>query len=134
MFKLYTAKVRLSGSVLNEVPKDDLTAPEIEVLRALHGSDAVVEIKETGEHKRTHAQERARLKQIYASQGMGEQVKKKLALMTEIFGHERLPLPTSIEEHVETVDDEDAPEAEQEPVAAKPALKRSAVKEAAFLA
>jgi F-type H+-transporting ATPase subunit alpha len=47
--QLYSAKVRLSGSLYNEVRKDELTAPEILLLRSIHGgTEAVTEVKATG--------------------------------------------------------------------------------------
>lgn len=43
--KFYSAKVLLKGSQINQVPKDRLSPAEIIVLRSIHGSDAVVDIK-----------------------------------------------------------------------------------------
>jgi len=93
--KLYACKLRLAGAVTNEVMKADVTAAEIEVLRALHGSDAVVDITQTGENGRTSAQERARLKNIYASEESlsSQSLGKRMALLRDLFGHDRLPLP-----------------------------------------
>lgn len=64
--QLYSAKVRLSGSLYNEVSKSDLTAAEITVLRLIHrGDDSVVEIKPTGNVNRSDSEERDRLQQVY---------------------------------------------------------------------
>lgn len=73
--QLYSAKVRNSGSLYNEVIKADLTVPEIVVLRHIHGqadpdtgdvgTDSVVDIKPTREVNRTDDEERQRLKAIY---------------------------------------------------------------------
>jgi hypothetical protein len=75
--QLYSAKVRLGGSLYNEVRKDELTAPEILLLRSIHGgAEAVTEVKATGKEAfdvdeegnkrlRTDKAERARLKRIY---------------------------------------------------------------------
>jgi hypothetical protein len=41
--QLYTCKVRLAGNVLHQVD-EEVTVPEIMVLRALHGDDAVTDI------------------------------------------------------------------------------------------
>lgn len=50
--QLYNCKVRLHGSLYNEVRKEAITAAEIAVLRAIHGQeggiDAVTEIEHTG--------------------------------------------------------------------------------------
>lgn len=45
----YNAIVRLGGELHNEVEKKNLTAPEILVLRKVHGQDAVVKIEPSGE-------------------------------------------------------------------------------------
>lgn len=111
-FILYSAKVRLGGSVLNEVPKSDLTAPEIEVLRMLHGDDAVVEIKEQAvKAKRSQAEERQRIYSVYANPTAlsALQLKSKLDAIRGLFGHDRMPLPVSIAETAPE-NDEDADE------------------------
>jgi hypothetical protein len=59
--KLYSCKIRLGGSVVNEVRKDSVTAAEIVLLQVLHGEDAVSEIIEAGEVTRSDAEERERL-------------------------------------------------------------------------
>lgn len=109
MFKLYSCKVRIGGSVLNEIRKRDVTAPEIEVLRAIHGSDAVLDVKETGEVKRTDREERARVEDLYAgpTNGMGESLARKKRMLADLFGHERNPLPKEYEEAVAPADEED---------------------------
>lgn len=117
MFKLYDCKLRLGGSVLNEIPKEGVTAPEIEVLRAIHGSDAVVDIKSAGEVERSSADERARLHQVYASSGLGDQARKKVAMIREIFGHDRMPLPDSLDGPAPPAA-EAKPEPEADPAAA----------------
>lgn len=63
--KTFDCKVRLSGSLYNEVPKFDVTAPEIYILRVMHGDDAVVEVVETGKNKVSQSEERERLMDIY---------------------------------------------------------------------
>lgn len=63
---LYNAKVRLLGSLSNEVSKKDLTASEIALLQRIHGKDAVVNVAKVGEvKKRTDRSERNRLAAIY---------------------------------------------------------------------
>lgn len=112
--KLYDCTVRLEGSPLHEVKKTDVTAAEIIVLREIHGGmDAVIDIKPVGKGrekvaKRTSGEERARLASIYASPNAltDVAVSKKLAMLTHLFGHESLPLPTELV---------DAPEEKAEP-------------------
>lgn len=62
---LYNCKVRLSGSLYNEVPKTGITAAEIIVLRVIHGDDAVADITPAGEEKKSSAQLRGELALMY---------------------------------------------------------------------
>ena len=61
----FACKVRLSGSLYNEVPKSEVTVPEINILRVIHGGEAVIDITEIDPVKRTDAEERDRLAQVY---------------------------------------------------------------------
>lgn len=99
---LYTCKVRLGGSVLNEVRKSDVTAPEIIVLREIHGSDAVADIVMTGNVKRSSAEERKRITDLYAGAGENnsETHKKKTDMLRTLFGHESMGLPEKLDEPV----------------------------------
>lgn len=83
--QLYNCKVRLHGSVLHEVRKEDVTASEIEVLRAIHGPDAVVDITHTGrsDRSRTDVFERDRLNHEY---GVGLSAREDLKSLNGIFG------------------------------------------------
>lgn len=104
-FKLYKAKLRLSGSVLNEVPLTDVTAAEIDILRAFHGGDdAVVAVKESGSVERGHAEERARLYEKFAGADIEGQQKKKLAAIRDLFGSDRNPLPLALDADEEEVE------------------------------
>lgn len=128
--KLYDCNLRLGGSLNNVVPKTACTAAEIEVLRALHGKDAVIDIAPGNPKadKRTSPQERARLKRIYADpQSLSDvSAKKKEAMIVGLFGHDSLPLPDALVEQVEEEIDEVEIADEVVPV------KRTAVSEPAF--
>lgn len=125
---IYQGKLQLAGNVMNEVFKMNMTAAEIEVLRAIHGADAVVDIKKMGSDKRTSAQERDRLNRLYANPDANttKSLKKKVDMMRGLFGHDRLPLP-------ETMDDlqplEDSAPIEDAPA---PAPKAKPQRAAAF--
>lgn len=60
--------VRLGGLLTNTVPKIGVTPAEILCLQAIHGSDAVVDIRPTGEEQRRDSDEFARLAAIYDRQ------------------------------------------------------------------
>lgn len=86
--KLFDCKVRLGGSLYNEVPKTGVTAAEIHLFRHLHGTDAVVEITEAGKNNATQAAERERLIEVYAD-GLVAQQRNKTSpaqALSEIFG------------------------------------------------
>lgn len=58
-------EVRLSGSLLNTVIKRDVTPAEVMILRAMHGSDSIINPKVTGKENRNHKEEWERLRDIY---------------------------------------------------------------------
>lgn len=110
--KLYDCKVRLGGSLYNEVPKAGVTAAEIHLFRHIHGTDAVVEIYEAGKNAATQSQERERLIETYGEGLRAQQINKTspTQALAEIFGIAgRLP---------ETIDG--ALKAKAKPVAAAP--------------
>lgn len=43
-FQFYNCRVRLAGSLLNEVPKTGISAAEVHLLADQHGEDAIVDI------------------------------------------------------------------------------------------
>lgn len=61
----YNTTVRIGGSPLHEVPRSGLTAPEIICLRAIHGDDAVVNVRKGAMGSQTQTQERERLRAVY---------------------------------------------------------------------
>ena len=103
--KLYSARIRIAGSLLNETPRINLTAAEIEVLRVLHGdADGVVDIKHTGEIDRTSGEERARLEYRYnAALAKFDAVRN----LNGVFGA-RGALPDALEDVEHDDDDVDA--------------------------
>lgn len=63
--QLANCNVRLGGDLNNEVFKAQVTPPEILLLKAIHGADAVVKVQPTGMDKRQHHAEFDRLKKEY---------------------------------------------------------------------
>lgn len=135
--KLYKCKLRLAGATTNEVEKPDVTAAEIEVLRELHGVDAVVDIRESGENKMTSAEERSRLKRVYANpDSLNTQMAAKRAnLLRNLFGHDRLPLPDDVLEPATDSDDdfEEPTQVAAEPVRRTRVARKAVEPEAAAL-
>lgn len=104
-FELASALVRLGGDVRNEVPRADLTAPEIALLRSIHGgNDAVRAVKKTGERYASVMQEKARLADLYGQRA--EQAKKLEQLFPGI--RPMFPLTIAEVEEMVTVDQQDA--------------------------
>jgi hypothetical protein len=64
--KLYSCKIRCQGDIRDEVRRLDVTGAEITLLRHLHGADAVIEIRQTGDVDRDEDEERHRLGKVYA--------------------------------------------------------------------
>lgn len=89
----YSARLRLAGSLLNEVPKAELTPPEITVLRRLHGSDAVIDIKPGKHVDRTDEAERERLSFLYGRALAGI---KGVGTLDALLGPEGVPLAKAV--------------------------------------
>lgn len=92
--RFYNAKVRLAGSLLHEVYKEGLSAPEIMLLRHIHGQDAVVDIKYVDEKTYgpdENAVERDRLRLIYDDVTPNQEARN--SKVEELFGppHRELP-------------------------------------------
>lgn len=86
-----------SGIFTGEVPKYDLTTPEILILRAVHGEDAVAQVKKTGVDKRADRAERDRLSGLYNNQSRD--------IVKKLFGESFNPLPKKLPaERIEALD------------------------------
>lgn len=106
MYK-YKAKIRIGGSVLNEVVKSNLSAPEVIILRHLHGSDAVLELEEIGQSRAdrtSHHELRKELAEKYVYRGNND-ARTKFSL-EKLFGPENVPLPARLEEFAQAEKEE----------------------------
>lgn len=90
---IYKGKLRLAGDMRNEVRKGDLTAPEVILLRKIHGDDAFVELEKTGSKKADHQAERQRL---YLEYPAAVNADAKKHFVEELFGPNHQDLPTSV--------------------------------------
>jgi hypothetical protein len=93
---VYSCRVRLKGSLLNTVNKEQVTAAEIVLLDHIHQGDnpAVYDIQKIGEAKRSDRQERDRLSRMY-----GEILGRPgAAVIGEVLGVGSVPLPQSLGE------------------------------------
>lgn len=90
--KLYSAKVRLAGNILNEVWVTNVTAAELHLLVRIHaGGDnfPLAEVNETGSVARSDRRERSRLTQKYLDWGLG----KGAELIERVLGVGTVSLP-----------------------------------------
>lgn len=84
---IYSAKIRLQSSPMNEVLKSGLSAAEVVLLTAIHGEDAVVDVAlEDGVRNVSpdDAAERERLTEIYEG------------YVAKAFGPGNTPLPREV--------------------------------------
>ena len=89
----YSAKIQLGGSLHNEVMREELTAPEILILRRIHGREHVVNIV-AGKHvAREDHEERDRLAGIY---GRALAAIKGVGTIETLLGPEGTPLVKAI--------------------------------------
>lgn len=104
--QLYECKVRLAGSLLNEVRKHDQTAADVIMLRSLHGEDAVLDVKHTGSVERSSAEQRQRMAENYGT-GVFDSSTSGASHMQRVFGPPGMALPVHLGgvEHVEFEDD-----------------------------
>lgn len=97
---IYSAKVRLAGSILHEVNKPELTTPEIHVLRRLHGSDGVVDVelvRQVPDNKFDQDAERVRLSTLY-DPGLNALDEEARTSVRKLFGEGFTPLPSCLPE------------------------------------
>lgn len=113
--KYFNCRVRLGGSVLHEVPKQNVSEIEINLFRAIHGPDSVVGIKRHCETAISQEDELRRLGDIYGD----PVVEKALGVKIVRFG--------AVEEDPDDGDDvvvpTPQPAAEQQPAQAKAVLE-----------
>jgi hypothetical protein len=96
----YNVKVRIGGSVMNEVRKDKISAAEVMILRKLHGDDSVIDIHELENDRSSHEQEREHLKRVY---GVSRMTENRTRLnFTQMFGPDHVELPARLPEFART--------------------------------
>lgn len=89
--EIANCEVRLLGDLANSVPKTGVTPAEAAVLQAIHGADSVVRVEITGNDRRPHQQEYARLAEIYGNTSNTEGDKVFFKIFPQTFDP-RLPV------------------------------------------
>ncbi len=100
-FGIYKAMINLNSRGLNQVPRTDLTAPEIAILKKIHsapneflgGIEPVTATERVGEVERTEEEERARLGGIEVDGLIPVFTRKKFEMA---FPGEHIPLPREV--------------------------------------
>ena len=96
----FSARIRLNGSVMNEVRKDCLSAPEVIIMQYLHGADSVLDIVKVDPPDLpvafTHDAERERLIAEYERALRRQQIS-----FIQIFGPSHVALPVSVPGYTE---------------------------------
>jgi hypothetical protein len=92
--QLFSAKIRLGGSLLNEVSKIHLTVPEVLILRLIHGEESVIDLAECGKKRDLDEEdERRRLKDTY---GAALAKLRPAQTIEGLFGQSWTPLPAKM--------------------------------------
>lgn len=113
--KFYTGRLRLGGSLLNEVPITGVPAAEIVMLQHLHGADAVVDLREAKKNEIVTVPALV-LEEIGASKDHGwtntitrEYLRHKFAALTDefdkvsrVFGPASVPVPEKLDHAILT--------------------------------
>lgn len=101
--RLYNCKVRLNNDLLHEVYKKNLSAPEILILREVHGQTAVVDIVPQRSDRRPHAEHRAYLERKYdAALRTRSKDRGGATSVEQLFG-KFAELPKELPEHADLV-------------------------------
>lgn len=111
--------IYLSGDRENGVHKPDVTVAEIAVLRAIHGDDAVVNIKPTYMDKVKHSEELERLRLWYGPSNITKEGKR---LIDEVYPGRAPTLPVNLADIDVEYTGEPAAEVKPEPADAAPVV------------
>jgi hypothetical protein len=109
--QIYDCKVRIGGSLFNEVRKAGATAAEVHLLKHIHGHDAVVEIRPVGAIEIDDEDERERLGIAYSlgdPSMLSPDAMPGAKLVRDLFGVESMPLPQKLKgfAEIDTIPDE----------------------------
>jgi len=71
---------------MHEVPKSDVTAAEVTVLKYIHGEDAVLDVKMAGDVQRSDVEELDRLRETYGQTADGDVISPRKDIVSRLFG------------------------------------------------
>lgn len=98
-FSLFSCKLLLAGDRNHIVPKT-VTVPELEVLRKLHGDDAVTDVQPSQKPglQLNHNEERDRLKRVFKKNLPAPDASGRQNVVDVVFPNPRANLPTTLKE------------------------------------
>ena len=88
----------LLGGDRNHVLKKEVTVPELEVLRTLHGDDAVTDIEVVTNRDVNHAEERERLRRTFKKNIPAADASGRKNVVDVVFSNPRSPLPKELKD------------------------------------
>ena len=95
--QLCDVDVCLAGDRNHVVPKRKVSVAEIEVLRAVHGDDAIQNIKPRGQERRSTAEELDRLRRLYRG-NVATEAGLSRGIVDQVFRGPRPSLPTALKD------------------------------------
>lgn len=96
--QIVDCNVRIGGSVLHVVPKQDVTPAEIIVLQQIHGTDAVQDVRPKRMDKRSHTEEFDRLRRTYGRNGLQSVDGEPSVLLDRLFPGAIKRLPVTLKD------------------------------------
>lgn len=96
--QIVTCNVHIGGDRNYVVPKTGVTVAEVEILRVLHGEDAVTDIMPTKQDSRKHKDELDRLRQRYKRKLPGPDTKGTKNIVDVVYPGPRPNLPATLKD------------------------------------
>ena len=96
--QVVTCDVHIGGDRNHVVVKTGVTVAEIEILRVIHGNDAVLNIQPTKQDTRKHAEELDRLRRIYKRRMPGSDSKGTKNIVDVVYPGPRPNLPATLKD------------------------------------
>ena len=95
--EIYDCKVLVGGSRSNEVRKEGIPAPEVILLRHIHGDDSVINVVHVGTSDISDADVRDMLALTYGPDA-AETSKAGPKILQDVFGVRAIPLPKAVDD------------------------------------
>lgn len=94
--KFYNLKLRLAGALHHEVRLQNISAAEVTLLDAIHGTGSVSELMLSGEKEYTPRDHRVERRRLEVKYGQDWNKEKHLVIIRDLFGVSASRLPESV--------------------------------------